>query len=70
MLVDGDRPERVTGLRVSPNFFTLLGVAPARGRLFTPDEETPGRGKAEMLADVGAAELQLARLRRRQALLA
>jgi putative ABC transport system permease protein len=48
---DGDRPERVTGLRVSPNFFALLGLAPARGRLFTPDEEIPGRGKVTLLAD-------------------
>ncbi|HEY9519548.1 MAG TPA: ABC transporter permease, partial [Gemmatimonadales bacterium] len=50
-LADGDRPERVSGLRVSPNFFSLLGIAPVRGRLFTPDEETPGRGKVALLAD-------------------
>ncbi len=33
-LADGDRPERVGGLRVSPNFFALLGITPVRGRFF------------------------------------
>ena len=44
-MADGDRPERVDGLRVSPNFFSLLGTAPAKGRFFNADEETPGRGR-------------------------
>ena len=31
-------PERVTGVPVTQNLFSLLGVAPALGRLFTADE--------------------------------
>jgi len=50
-LADGDRPERVTGPRVSPNFFSLLGVTPALGRFFTQEEETPGRGRVVVLTD-------------------
>lgn len=48
-LAEGDRPERVAGLRVSPNFFSLLGVAPAKGRFFNQDEETQGRGRVVVL---------------------
>jgi putative ABC transport system permease protein len=51
-LADGDRPDRVDGLRVSSNFFALLGVAPAKGRFFNQDEETPGRGRVVVLEDV------------------
>src|ERR1043166_6244011 len=36
-LADGARPERVSGLRVSPDFFARLGVAPAQGRGFRPE---------------------------------
>ncbi len=50
-LADGDRPDRVQGLRVSPNFFSLLGVTPAKGRFFNADEETPGRGRVVVLDD-------------------
>lgn len=32
------RPERVTRLQVTQNFFPLLGVRPRLGRLFTPEE--------------------------------
>src|SRR5262245_18762982 len=37
---DGADPERVGTLRVSSNFFPLLGVQPIAGRLFTADEDT------------------------------
>ena len=50
-LAEGDRPERVDGLQVSPNFFALLGVGPARGRFFRDEEETPGRGKVAVITD-------------------
>lgn len=50
-LADGGRPERVSGARVSPNFFALFGITPAKGRFFQADEEEPGRGKVVVLAD-------------------
>jgi putative ABC transport system permease protein len=50
-MADGDRPERVSGLRVSPNFFSMLGVTPARGQFFTDEQELPGRGRSVVLTD-------------------
>ena len=38
---DGD-PVRVSGLHVSPAFFTTLGVAPMRGRAFAATDDTTG----------------------------
>jgi predicted permease len=35
-------PERMRSARVAANFWTLLGAAPALGRVFTPDEEKRG----------------------------
>ena len=34
----GDRAEMVPGARVHPDFFRAFGIAPAAGRLFTPDD--------------------------------
>ena len=36
---------------VSQDYFATLGVSPARGRLFTPDEETPGKDQVVILTD-------------------
>jgi predicted permease len=35
-------PEQVPGMAVTPSFFKLLGIAPARGRAFTPEEGEVG----------------------------
>jgi putative ABC transport system permease protein len=35
-------PERIPGVRVSANFFSIFGVAPLRGRGFHPGEDGPG----------------------------
>ncbi|HEY7568353.1 MAG TPA: ABC transporter permease, partial [Gemmatimonadaceae bacterium] len=42
---------RLFGTRVSANFFTTLGVAPAVGRSFVADEEIPGRDRVVILGD-------------------
>lgn len=34
--------QRLTGARASANLFSVLGVAPAQGRVFTEDEDRPG----------------------------
>src|SRR5437867_11137649 len=36
-------PEQIQGSRVSGSFFPLLGVQPALGRTFLPEEEQAGR---------------------------
>ncbi|KPK81707.1 MAG: hypothetical protein AMS25_05285 [Gemmatimonas sp. SM23_52] len=50
-LSEGDRPERLSGVQVSSNFFRMLGVQPARGRAFTPEEEVEGRHHVAMISD-------------------
>ena len=48
----GDRrPERLRGLRVSANWFSLLGTPAAIGRTFAPDEENPGRERVAVISD-------------------
>jgi putative ABC transport system permease protein len=41
-LASGGQPEHVTGMRVSADFFRVLGVRPAIGRDFTAEEGAPG----------------------------
>ena len=38
-LTGGGAPEQLFGQRVTPNFFDVLGVQPAIGRVFTPEED-------------------------------
>jgi len=45
-----DLPESVRGVRISPSFFSMLGIDLARGRAFQADEETPGRDQVVILA--------------------
>jgi len=40
--VTGRPAVNLNGFRVSANFFATLGVTPALGRFFTPDEDRPG----------------------------
>ena len=44
-------PERVGVIRVSSNLLPMLGTRPALGRLFTPDEDSPGRPSTAVLTD-------------------
>jgi len=46
---DGADPEEVTVMVTSPNLFPLLGVRPALGRTFAPDEAGPGRPAVAVL---------------------
>jgi predicted permease len=43
-------PERLFGARISANLFSLLGVMPARGRAFLPEEDRPGRDHVVILS--------------------
>jgi putative ABC transport system permease protein len=45
----GQPASRMRGMAVSANFFAVLGVAPARGRVFTAEEDQPGRDNVGVL---------------------
>jgi predicted permease len=50
-LSERNRPAEVVNvLRVSSNFFNVLGVTPELGRSFLPEEDTPGRNNVVMLS--------------------
>jgi len=49
-LTEGDEPERVPAVSTSANFFQVLGVAPALGRGFLPEEETTGKNRVVVLS--------------------
>ncbi|MDQ1612868.1 MAG: hypothetical protein QOG00_2799 [Pyrinomonadaceae bacterium] len=42
VVTGGGEPERLDGRQVSAGFFEVLGVQPALGRNFTPEEDKPG----------------------------
>jgi predicted permease len=46
---DGDAT-RVVRLQVTPDFFRVLGVEPAMGRTFAPNEDQPGRDRVALVA--------------------
>ena len=50
-LVTNGEPQRIGGLRVSANYFRLLGVAPALGRDFAEEEDTPARWRLVLISD-------------------
>jgi len=45
------RPERVFGQLVSPEYFSVLGVKPQRGRVLNPDLDKPGGAPAVVITD-------------------
>jgi predicted permease len=47
--VGGDHPRIEDGLQVSPGFFSVLGVQPALGRAFLPEEATDGHDSEAIL---------------------
>jgi putative ABC transport system permease protein len=50
-LATEEAPENVNAARVGADFFSLLGVAPAMGRVFRPEEDEPGRDNVVILSD-------------------
>lgn len=46
----GDKPEQVDACAVSPDFFATLGVQPMIGRVFSPEEDEPGRSHVVVLS--------------------
>jgi predicted permease len=50
-LAGTETPENVTGARVGADFFALLGVKPALGRAFLPDEDRAGASGVVILSD-------------------
>jgi putative ABC transport system permease protein len=51
-LVGAGDPERATTMEVTPNYFSTLGVRPALGRDFRPDEEEPAKAGVMLLSHV------------------
>ena len=45
-----DEPEKLEGASVNAAFFRVLGVRPALGRLFTPDEDAPGAARSVVVS--------------------
>ena len=50
-LTDTGEPERLQGVTVTHTFFPTLGVEAARGRLFSSEEDQPGRNRVVVLTD-------------------
>jgi putative ABC transport system permease protein len=46
----GEQPERITGAAVSASLFEILGVIPIQGRVFSSEEEQPGRDQVVLLS--------------------
>jgi putative ABC transport system permease protein len=49
-LMDDSRPEEIPGSTVTANFFDTLGVAPALGRGFLPEEEQRGKNRVVIIS--------------------
>ena len=50
-LEGGDTPQRIPGIRVSANYFDVLGVKPALGRAFLPEEDVAGHNQVIVIGD-------------------
>jgi putative ABC transport system permease protein len=50
-LAGGNEAEYVSGIKVSKDFFAVLGIQPARGRSFTAAEDRPGGEPVAILSD-------------------
>ena len=50
-LTGGERPEQIVGLHFSEDMFRLLGIAPALGRTFLPEDFQRGKDHVVVLSD-------------------
>ncbi len=50
-LAAADAPERISGERVSADYFATFQVQPVRGRIFTADENQPGRAQVAVVSE-------------------
>jgi putative ABC transport system permease protein len=50
VVTGGGEPERLDGRQVSAAFFDVLGVQPALGRNFTPEEDKPGANPVALIS--------------------
>ena len=50
-LTGGDEPERVASATASASVFSVLGVAPELGRVYSPAEDAPGTAPVAVLGD-------------------
>ncbi len=50
-LTGGDQPERIELLGTSPSYFTMLGVQPQLGRVYTPQDAQPGFTLGVVISD-------------------
>jgi putative ABC transport system permease protein len=50
-VTSGDTPARVEMMLVSSSYFSLLGVPPAYGRIFGPEDDTPGVANIAVVSD-------------------
>lgn len=51
-LLSNDAAQKINAVGTSANLFSLLGVAPALGRSFTPGEQQPGKEDVVILSDL------------------
>ena len=50
-LTGSNEPEHLRGLQLTAKMFQVLGVSPALGRTFNPDEDQPGRERVVVLSN-------------------
>jgi putative ABC transport system permease protein len=50
VLIGGEAPERIETAAVSPSLFEILGMRPALGRSFAPDEDQAGKSQVAVLS--------------------
>jgi putative ABC transport system permease protein len=50
-LLRGAEPERLSGVRVTANYFAMLGIRPALGRDLAAEEDQPARWRVVLISD-------------------